>query len=141
MKFWITYKKHFLITLCMLVIAACIPFDADYHRQFGADELKLRPEASHMPERLEESATAVVSREDGSYQGIVAETDSVTLQRGDYTLQVVALSGEEHNTFEVYSTGKLNPDNTQGGLLTSATLLKEQEVTEIKFSIDSSCRL
>ncbi len=138
MKFWITYKKHFLITLCMLVIAACIPFDAYYHRQFGADELNIRPEASHMTELLEESATAVVSREDGSYQGIVAETDSVTLQRGDYTLQVVALSGEEHNTFEVYSTGKLNPDNTQGGLLTSATLLKEQEVTEIKFSIEES---
>lgn len=137
-KFCKAYRSHLLLTLCAVVVALCIPFEAYYQRQFQAPELEILPEAEGAVALVEESTTALVCQGGEAYEGILAKSENITLPKGSYTLQVVSLSEEEGNYLEIYEPGRLNPDNTQGALLKSAELKVNQEITEISFTLEES---
>ena len=137
-KFLSVYKVHLLVTLILLAIAAGIPFDSYYAREFLVSEMELRPEAAGTA-LFTEGEEPVLKAESGSgYTGIVAETVHVTLQKGSYRLQVVSLSESEQNYIEIYSPRKLKEDNTEGELLVKESLKQEGELTEIHFDIEDS---
>ena len=105
-KFLSVYKVHLLVTLILLAIAAGIPFDSYYAREFLVSEMELRPEAAGTA-LFTEGEEPVLKAESGSgYTGIVAETVHVTLQKGSYRLQVVSLSESEQNYIEIYRDRK-----------------------------------
>lgn len=117
-KFLSTYKFHFLVTLALLAIAAAIPFDSYYGRKISVSELAIRPEMAGIAALAGEDEDLVLKVVPGSgYTGMLAETDPITLKKGDYRLQAVSLAEGAENYIEIYSPGKLKEDNTQGELL------------------------
>lgn len=137
-KFLLKYKVHLLVTLVLLLAAAGIPFDSYYGRQFQASELELRPEASEVSVLTEDEEPVLRVETEGVYEGIVAETAAITLQKGNYRLQVVGLAEGENHYVEIYSPRKLREDNTEGELLLREDLNQEKEVTEVFFSVTES---
>ncbi len=132
------YAVHLLVTLCLMAAAAVIPFDSYYHRDFEADQLKIRPEAEAAAWFTEDEEPVFIAGQGEAFEGIAAETDGITLQDGTYTLQIVSLSEGEWNYVEVYSTRKLNEDNTQGELLAREFLAQDGELTELSFPVTES---
>lgn len=137
-EFLKTYGRHLLVTLLGLLFVLCIPFESYYQRQFDAPELEILPQAEGVATLVEETTTALVCREEGTYEGIVAKSENITLPKGDYRLQVVSLSEVEGNYLEIYQPRKLNPDNTQGAVLKRVGLEVNQEVTEISFTVEEA---
>lgn len=132
----VTYKVHFAVTLVLLMVAVGIPFDAYYGRQFQASELKILPEAVGTVALTEQEEPVLIA--EGTYTGIVAELESVTLQKGSYRLQIVSLTEGDKNYVEVYSPRKLNENNTEGKLLVREPLNQENDLTEIVFTVAES---
>lgn len=132
------YGFHLVITLALLLVVAGIPFSSYYQRQFWAKELEIVEEAAHAVKLTEEEEPVLLVDPEYAYAGTVGRTGNITLQKGRYILQIVALSESEGNGVEIYSPGKLNADNTQGVLLTSEPLRTGGEVTEISFAVEDS---
>ncbi len=136
-----TYRVHLGVTLFLLAAAALVPFQSYYERTISASELDIPQEAQQtavLTEETEENPPALLIGAGSGYAGTAAETDGITLQKGNYRIQVVALAEENGSRLEVYDIGRLNEDNTQGKLLGTADLSTEQEVTELAFATEGS---
>lgn len=126
------------VTVILLAAAALIPFNSYYQRDFSASDLEIREEALQMTVLTEDDPPVLLAGVGEGYTGIVAETGGVTLQDGTYRIQVVSLSEGSGNYLEIYNTGKLNEDNTQGDLIGKVELTPGQELTEFTFTTEES---
>ncbi len=137
-KFLKAYRLHLGVTVILLAAAALIPFNSYYQRDFSASDLEIREEALQMTVLTEDDPPVLLAGVGEGYTGIVAETGGVTLQDGTYRIQVVSLSEGSGNYLEIYNTGKLNEDNTQGELIGKMDLTPGQELTEFTFTTEES---
>ena len=140
-KFLKAYRLHLGVTLLLLAVAALVPFQPYYERSFMASELEIPDgarQAAALTEETEENPPVLLVSAESGYAGAAAEIEDVTLQEGTYRIQMVALAEESGSRLEVYDTGRLNRDNTQGKLLGLVELGTEQEVTELVFSTEDS---
>ena len=126
------------VTVILLAAAALMPFNSYYQRDFSASDLEIREEALQMTVLTEDDPPVLLAGVGEGYTGIVAETGGVTLQDGTYRIQVVSLSEGSGNYLEIYNTGKLNEDNTQGELIGKMELTPGQELTEFTFTTEES---
>ena len=116
-KFLKAYRLHLGVTLLLLAVAALVPFQPYYERAFMASELEIPDgarQAAALTEETEENPSVLLVSAESGYAGAAAEIEDVTLQEGTYRIQVVALAEESGSRREVYDTGRLNRDNTQG---------------------------
>lgn len=132
------YGLHLGVTLVLLAAAALIPFSSYYEKTFSASDLEICEEALQMTVLTEDDPPVLLAGVGGAYTGAVAETGPVTLQDGTYRIQVVCLSEGSGNCLEIYDTGRLNADNTQGELLMTVELNPGEELTEAVFTAESS---
>lgn len=148
MKAWIEkikpFKGQLLLTLILLLAVGIYPFEDHYRRTFTAADTYLVGDAENYvteiygDEEDETLRTALVVEEGQEFQGVLAETEPVTLQKGTYQVQVVALAGGPGSSLEVYANDWQNGDNTAGRTLESMELSTEGEMTTFTFAIEES---
>ncbi len=130
-KFFRPYRGQIGLTFILLAAVLVMPFENRTERAFTADCMNYSEDYLGIIEQEEASV---------SIPGILSHasltSDSFYFQKGTYTITFSLKAESEGGTVDVYDPLYLNPDNTSGRVLASASVPTDGELIHLPFSVE-----